>query len=44
MKTYSTKQVAEVVGISRITLQRWLVSGRLADPERLKAGGIDVRV
>jgi predicted site-specific integrase-resolvase len=44
MKTYSTKKVAELVGISRVTLQRWLVSGKLADPERFNAGGVDVRI
>jgi predicted site-specific integrase-resolvase len=44
MKTYSTKQVAEDVGVHRVTLQRWLLSGKLPEPERLKAGGMDVRI
>jgi|HubBroStandDraft_6_1064221.scaffolds.fasta_scaffold1320327_2 predicted site-specific integrase-resolvase len=44
MKTYSTKQVAEAVGVNRVTLQRWLLSGDLPEPERLKVAGIDVRV
>jgi predicted DNA-binding transcriptional regulator AlpA len=44
MSTYSTKQVAKAVGINRVTLQRWLLSGKLPEPERLKAGGVDVRV
>lgn len=44
MKGFSTKQVAEDVGISRVTLQRWLLSGKLSEPERIRAGGVDVRV
>jgi predicted site-specific integrase-resolvase len=44
MRTYSTKQVAETAAINRVTLQRWLISGKLPEPERLQVGGIDVRV
>jgi len=44
MKTFSTKQVATAVGISRVTLQRWLLSGKLIEPKRLEVGGIDVRI
>jgi DNA-binding transcriptional MerR regulator len=44
MKTYSTKQVAEAVGMNRVTLQRWLLSGKVPEPKRLKAGGVDVRL
>jgi predicted site-specific integrase-resolvase len=44
MGNFSTKQVAENVGISRVTLQRWLLSGKLSEPDRFKAGGVDVRV
>jgi predicted site-specific integrase-resolvase len=40
----STKGVAVRVGISRVTLQRWLLSGKLNEPERLKIGGVDVRI
>jgi hypothetical protein len=44
MRTYSTKQVAEAAAINRVTLQRWLISGKLPEPERFQLGGIDVRV
>jgi predicted site-specific integrase-resolvase len=44
MRTYSTKQVADAVGMNRVTLQRWLISGKLPEPERFQLGGIDVRV
>jgi len=44
MSGFSTKEVAEMVGISRITLQRWLLSGKLSEPNRLKVGGVDVRL
>jgi hypothetical protein len=44
MKDFSTKQVADNVSISRVTLQRWLLSGKLSEPNRIQAGGVDVRV
>jgi len=44
MPDLSTKGIAESIGISRVTLQRWLLSGKLPEPERFKAGGVDVRV
>lgn len=44
MEDFSTKQVAENVGISRVTLQRWLLSGKLSEPDRFRAGGVDVRI
>ena len=44
MRTYSTKQVAETAAINRVTLQRWLISGKVPEPERLHVAGIDVRV
>jgi DNA-binding transcriptional MerR regulator len=40
----STKEVAAKVGINRVTLQRWLLSGALQEPKRFTAGGIDVRI
>ncbi len=30
--------------MNRVTLQRWLISGKLHEPERFQVGGIDVRV
>ena len=44
MANLSTKGIAESVGISRVTLQRWLLSGKLSEPERSKIGGVDVRI
>ena len=44
MKTYSTKQVAEMVGVHRVTLQTWLLDGKIKEPRRIKAGGMDVRI
>ncbi len=44
MKTYSTKQVARMVGIDRATLRRWLLSGKIREPRRIKNGGINARV
>ncbi len=44
MRTYSTKQVAQMVGIDRVTLQRWLLSGKLREPRRIRNGGIDARI
>ena len=44
MRKFSTKEVAEFVGINRVTLQRWLLSGKLSEPERVKMAGVDVRI
>lgn len=44
MKKFSTKEIAKKVGISRVTLQRWLLSGKLSEPERMKVAGVDVRI
>lgn len=44
MKTYSTKQAAKMVGINRVTLQRWLLSGKVKEPRRIRNGGVDARV
>ena len=46
MKTYSTKQVTQMVGISRPTLHRWLLYARprLTEPRRIRNGGIDTRI
>ncbi len=44
MRTYSTKQVAQMAGVSRGTLARWLRSGKFKEPRRIRGGGIDARV
>ncbi len=41
---YSTSQVAEKIGVHKLTLIRWLLSGKIAEPERVKQGGIDLRL
>ncbi len=44
MVTYSTRQVARMVGINRSTLVAWLLSGKIREPRRIRGGGIDARV
>ncbi len=44
MVTYSTRQVARMVGINRSTLVAWLLSGKLKEPRRIRNGGVDARV
>jgi DNA-binding transcriptional MerR regulator len=44
METYSTRQVARMVGINRSTLVAWLLSGKIKEPRRIRNGGIDARV
>jgi len=43
-KTYSTKEVAQAIGINRVTLQRWLLAGRVSEPRRVTQGGVDLRL
>ncbi len=44
MRTYTTKQVARIIGIGRSTLVAWLRSGKVKEPRRIRGGGIDARV
>lgn len=44
MKTYSTGQVAKMTGVGRVTLWRWLRSGKVKEPRRIRGSGIDARV
>lgn len=44
MATYSTMQVTQMVGISRMTLLRWLRTGKLREPRRIGNGGIEARI
>jgi predicted site-specific integrase-resolvase len=44
MRTLSTVQVARAVGVHKVTLQRWLLDGKLREPRRVKQGGVDLRV
>ena len=44
MKTYSTAQVAKMLGVHKVTLKRWLISGRVGEPRRIRNGGIQARI
>jgi predicted site-specific integrase-resolvase len=37
-------QVVRMVGIGRMTLLRWLKSGKLREPKRIGNGGVQARV
>jgi hypothetical protein len=43
-RTYSTGQAAKMIGVGRVTLQRWLIGGRVAEPKKLTTGGVEVRI
>ena len=44
MRTYSTAEAARMIGINRVTLQRWLIQGRVKEPKKVSAGGVEVRI
>jgi hypothetical protein len=44
MKNHSTAEVASEVGISKLTLVRWLMAGKIREPRRVKQGGIELRL
>jgi DNA-binding transcriptional MerR regulator len=44
MRTYSTVQVARMVGVNRVTLQHWLLDGKITEPKRISNGGVTARV
>jgi DNA-binding transcriptional MerR regulator len=44
MKNFSTSQAARMLGVHKVTLQRWLLNGRVAEPRRISNGGVDARV
>ena len=39
MKTYSTKQVAKLAGIHRITLYKWMAAGKVRASESIRMNG-----
>jgi DNA-binding transcriptional MerR regulator len=43
-KTYSTGEVAKLIDVHRVTLQQWLISGKLKEPRRINMSGVSVRV
>jgi excisionase family DNA binding protein len=44
MATYSTAQVAEILGVGSDTLHRWLKQKKVAAPELRFVGGVKVRL
>jgi predicted site-specific integrase-resolvase len=44
MSPLSTMQVAKAVGIDRVTLERWLSSGRVKMPKTIRIGARDFRL
>lgn len=38
MKTYTTSEAAEKLGVSRETLYQWLRAGKIPAPEQIKLG------
>jgi hypothetical protein len=43
-QSYSTAEVARMIGVHKITLVRWLLAGRLAEPRRGSFGGQVLRL
>jgi DNA-binding transcriptional MerR regulator len=43
-KSLSTLQVARMVGVHKVTLQRWLLDGKIREPRRISNGGVNARV
>ncbi len=33
-----------MIGINRVTLQRWLIDGRVKEPKKVSTGGVEVRI
>jgi excisionase family DNA binding protein len=42
--TYSTGEAAKQIGVSRQTLQAWLVAGKVEGPKPIEVGGMTVRM
>ena len=43
MKTYSTLKAAQMLGISRMSLQRYIAAGKISAPKSRRLGGMLVR-
>lgn len=43
-QTYSTAEVAKAIGVSKMTLLRWLYAGKLPEPRKETFGGVESRV
>ena len=44
MAMLSTVQVARQIGVSKLTLIRWLLGGKVKEPRRVKQVGQEIRV
>lgn len=44
MKLLSTANVAELIGVSKKTLLRWVWGRKVPEPKHSKVGGLDVRL
>jgi excisionase family DNA binding protein len=44
MKTLSTPEVAQLVGVHEVTLERWLATRKIASPKQLRTGRRTVRL
>ncbi len=44
MTRYTTKQVAKAVKVSYMTLLRWLYAKKVAEPDRVRLGGQNLRL
>jgi len=43
MSPFSTEQVAQRVGVNRVTLERWLSSGKVERPKTIHFGRAELR-
>jgi len=43
-KTYTTREAAKAVGITRVTLQRWIVAGKIRAPQTQLVEGVGMRL
>jgi predicted DNA-binding transcriptional regulator AlpA len=43
-KTYSTSQVARMIGVSRQTLYSWIEAGVIDAPDQITAGGASLMI
>lgn len=44
MSALSTVQVARKIGVSKLTLIRWLLDGKVKEPRRVKQVGQEIRI
>ncbi len=43
-KTFTTLQVARIIGVHKVTLQNWLLAGKLDEPKKVRIGNVEARV